>query len=301
LTRVIDPEASGTLFNIQRFSVHDGPGVRCVVFLKGCNLRCAWCHNPESISPRPEILFYQERCIGCGKCTDICPRGAHIMDGGRHVFLHELCDGCLACAPTCYAEALAVSGVRMTEGALMTQLLDESPYFGEQGGVTFSGGESMLQIDFLERMLAACDRAGIHCAIDTAGNVPWSFFERTLRYKPMFLYDVKAADPEVHRRLTGVDNTRILENLRRLSGVGARLWIRVPFIPGYNDGEMRAIAVVCSQMNAERVEIMGYHRLGESKYAALGRDDAIAPQTPSRSTLEDIRAVFQEHNVNAII
>ncbi|GHU65619.1 pyruvate formate lyase-activating protein [Clostridia bacterium] len=292
---------SGMLFNIQHFSVHDGPGVRSVVFFKGCNLRCAWCHNPESISAKPELLFYPERCIGCGKCIDICPHSAHAVQAGQHIFRRELCVGCMVCADYCYAEALAVSGISVSQDKLMKQLLDEKPYYGEQGGVTFSGGDAMLQIDFLECMLAACTREGIHCAIDTAGNVPWEWFERVLAYKPMFLYDVKAANPEVHRRLTGVDNVRILENLRRLSGTGARLWIRVPLIPGYNSGEMNAIAAIVSQLNADRVEIMGYHRLGETKYAALGRTDMINPETPSRSMLEDARAIFQEYNVDAII
>ncbi|HML46714.1 MAG TPA: glycyl-radical enzyme activating protein, partial [Clostridia bacterium] len=248
----------GLLFNVQHFSIHDGPGVRSVVFCKGCNLRCRWCHNPESIAPYPEVLYYPDRCIGCGQCFAACPSGAHRMEGGAHILDRAICRRSLRCADACYAEALVVSGQYMDAETLVQRLLEERPYFGDKGGVTFSGGESMLQIDFLEDMLVRLTREGVRCAVDTAGNVPWTYFERILPYEPMFLYDVKAADPAVHRRLTGVDNARILENLRKLSEVGARLWVRVPVIPGANVDEMPAIAELLRDIRAERVELMGY-------------------------------------------
>ncbi|MDR0397449.1 MAG: glycyl-radical enzyme activating protein [Oscillospiraceae bacterium] len=296
-----DDTRSALLCNIQRFSVHDGPGARSVVFMKGCNLRCAWCHNPESINPNPELLFYAERCIGCGKCFAVCPSGAHVTREGRHIVDRERCVNCLRCADTCYAQALAVSGERVTVDELARQIVEEKPYYGSEGGVTFSGGESMLRIDFLEQILARCAKERVHCAIDTAGNVPWRSFERALAFSPMFLYDIKAADPQTHRRLTGADNARILENLARLSESGARIWIRAPYIPGFNHGEARAIADICSRVNAERVEIVGYHRLGESKYAALGRSGGIDPEPPSRAELEAVRDAFAERGVDAFI
>lgn len=296
--------ASATLFNIQRFSIHDGPGVRTVVFFKGCSLCCVWCHNPESISPKPELLYYPERCICCGKCARECPSGAHVMADGLHIFHRELCESRLACASSCYAEALAVSGQRVGIGELLSQILDEKPYYAERGGVTFSGGESMLQIDFLEGIIAACAREGVHCAVDTAGHVPWASFERLLPYEPMFLYDIKAADPDVHKSLTGADNRLILANLRRLGESGARLWIRIPYVPGYNDDEMEGIAGILADIGAarfERVDVMGYHRLGEGKYAALGRADMISPDTPSRDTMESVRLTFALRGIVAVI
>jgi pyruvate formate lyase activating enzyme len=159
----------------------------------------------------------------------------------------------------------------------------------------------MLQIDFLERTVAWCKQEGIHCAVDTAGNLPWAYFRRLLAFAPMFLYDVKAADPQVHKRLTGVDNGRIVDNLRRLSQAGARLWIRVPFVPGLNDMEMEGIAALCAEIRAERCEVMGYHRLGESKYTALGLTNEKRVTPPDSAALEAVRGTFLRHGIHAHI
>lgn len=290
----------GLLFNVQHFSIHDGPGVRSVVFCKGCNLRCRWCHNPESIAPYPEVLYYADRCIGCGNCFSACPTGAHRTENGAHILDRTVCRRSLRCADVCYAEALVVSGQYMGVETLVQGLLEQRPYFGDQGGVTFSGGEPMLQIDFLEEMLSRLAREGVHCAVDTAGNVPWPYFERLLPHKPMFLVDVKAADAKAHRRLTGVDNARILENVRLLSKSGVRLWVRVPVIPGANIAEMPAIADLLRGIRAERVELMGYHRLGESKYKAMGRPDSSDFRPPSRTELAEAAAAFERRGIRAV-
>lgn len=293
----------GTIYNIQRFSVHDGPGIRTTVFFKGCPLHCVWCHNPESISPKPQLEFYPERCIGCGRCFDACPNHAHSVDGaGVHRIDRALCDGCLKCVDVCYAEALVGVGRRLTVEQLVESISTDIPYYqSSDGGVTFSGGESMAQIGFLQQALVACKGRGIHTAVDTAGEVPWSSFERVLEHTDLFLYDLKAADDAVHRRLTGAGNARILENLRKLCQAGRRIFVRIPYIPGCNDGEIPAMADILRGLPVERVEVLGYHRLGEGKYAALGLPVGEHYAIPTAQTLEAAAATLRSAGVNALV
>ena len=292
---------TGTIYNIQRFSIHDGPGIRTTVFFKGCNLRCLWCHNPESISRRPEVEFYPERCIGCGRCFDACPTHAHILDEtGAHRIDRSLCEGCLACAGVCYAEALVGVGRQVSAEELLVSILTDRPYYEQSGGgVTFSGGECMTQADFLSEILAACRREGIHTAVDTAGNVPWESFEKVLDHTDLFLYDLKAADSETHRKLTGAGNERILSNLKNLSAAGKRIIVRIPYIPGCNDGEIEAMADILKALAVERVEVMPYHRLGEGKYAALGIEDKTAIAIPAPQETQAAVELLRSHGINA--
>ncbi|MBQ7455339.1 MAG: glycyl-radical enzyme activating protein [Clostridia bacterium] len=241
---------TGTIFQIQRFCTHDGPGIRTTVFLKGCSLRCAWCHNPEGVSPEPSVMFDRRRCIGCGAC------------------------GAERDAAKCPTGALRSVGEAIGAEELFRRIRRDKPFFGAEGGVTFSGGEALLQSDFLREVMALCAKDGIRCAIDTAGNVDWEAFEKVLPLCGLFLYDVKAATDALHRRWTGSGNARILENLRRLSDAGARIWARVPVIGGVNDteAEMRAIGAVLAALPCppERVELLPYHDLGRAKCAQLG-------------------------------
>lgn len=265
----------GILFDIQRFSVHDGPGIRTTVFFKGCNLRCFWCHNPESVSSQREIQFLEPKCIGCGKCAAVCPKGCHAMAEGGRVYSRDLCLLCGKCAEACPSEALTVAGRRYTSEEVLDIVVRDAPFYRNSGGgMTCSGGEPMLQIHFLEELLRGAKAAGLHTAVDTAGNVPFAHFERILPYTDLFLYDVKCAGEAEHVRATGVGNTLILENLGKLSRAGAEIWVRIPVIPGVNDTleNMRSTADLLSGLpGVKLVELLTFHRLGGGKYESLGR------------------------------
>lgn len=293
--------STGMIFNIQRFSIYDGPGARTTVFFKGCNLRCKWCHNPESIPAQRQLEFYPDKCIGCGLCFAACSQGAHILTDGVHRLERDKCIACMQCVDTCFAEALVAVGQRVDAGYVVKSVLSDLPYYERSGGgVTFSGGECMQQIDFLAEIMEALHDKGVHQAVDTAGNQPWEKFEKILPFADLFLYDVKAADGEVHRKLTGVSNDRILQNLRRLAAIGKRIWIRVPYIPGCNDREMPAIAALLKEIPVEKIEIMPFHRLGEGKYRALGIEDAgpIAA-IPKDDEIDAVVKIFSDAGLNA--
>lgn len=265
----------GLLFDIQRASTADGPGFRTTVFFKGCNLRCAWCHNPESQSFQPQLLFYQDRCTHCGACRHVCP---HAL---------EKCTLCGQCALVCPQEARKLCGASYTVDQVMKSILpDRLFYQTSSGGATFSGGECLLQPDFLKALLSACRAEGIHTAVDTAGAVPFEVFEEILPLTDMFLYDVKCMDPLRHRQYTGQGNELILENLSRLLRMGQRVWVRVPIVPGVNDtlDEMRALrAFLLTNGYPEKVELLPYHSMGEAKTRALGREAHLfTPPSPDQ-------------------
>lgn len=271
------------IFDIIRNSFVDGPGIRTTVFFKGCNLRCAWCHNPESQSAQKQMMVYSSKCIGCGKCKAVCPHSL------------EQCDFCGKCALFCPADARKICGEERSAEELMAELLkDQAFYENSGGGVTFSGGECMLQIELLEELLRQCKQKGIHTAVDTAGHVPFAYFERILPYTDLFLYDVKAMDPQTHQKYVGVDNALILENLAKLLKGGANLWVRVPIIPSVNDtpAEMAGLKAFFQANGApQKIELLPYHAMGEHKYRALGQ----APQPfqpPSAEQLEQLKKLL---------
>lgn len=273
----------GIIFDMQRNSYVDGPGTRTTVFFKGCNLRCAWCHNPESWSKEKQLLFYKEKCTHCGACREVCTQ----KEGE--------CTLCGSCAAVCPTGAKQLCAEEITAAELLKKISrDQRFYDASGGGVTFSGGECMLQIEFLERILMLCKQAGIHTAVDTAGNVAWESFERILPYTDLFLYDIKAMDPTVHKRCTGADNTRILENLSRLLDRGAAVWIRIPVIPGVNDSpeEMEKIkAFLRPHPKPEKVELLPYHPMGEHKYAALGKSPQVF-EVPSSEAISRLKTIL---------
>lgn len=265
----------GVVFDIQRFSISDGPGIRTTVFLKGCNLKCLWCHNPESQHLDQEIQFFANRCIGCGKCIEVCPYGAHEVRNGERIFRRGLCRKCGRCVESCYAGALVMAGRQMTVEEVLNEVMkDRDLYRISNGGVTFSGGEPLLQTEFLKALLIECKNQGLHTAVDTAGHVAWKEFEAVMPYVDLFLFDIKVVDEQTHIKATGVGNHRILENLRKLAW-SSEIWIRVPIVPGINDSEkeMEDIALILNRLEGVKlIELLPYHRLGENKYASLGRE-----------------------------
>ncbi|MFN3683772.1 MAG: glycyl-radical enzyme activating protein [Fimbriimonadaceae bacterium] len=287
--------AIGTIFNIQRFSVADGPGIRTTVFLKGCNLRCSWCHNPESWDPGRSIEVFPERCIGCGECVDACKNGARFFEGGSLRFDRALCHRCGACAEACVADAIRSIGEERSAQDVLREVERDAPFFVESGGgVTISGGEPLLQPEFVLELLRCCADRGLSSAVDTAGNVAWPTLSEAARATDLLLFDVKALDSELHRRGTGVSNSLILANLERLGHGATPIWVRVPLVPGFNDSEseLSAIAAFCSRLPAvERIEILGYHRLGEGKRSRLGLDRGLDAEPPSEQALARLAGV----------
>jgi pyruvate formate lyase activating enzyme len=274
---------TGCVFNIQRYSLHDGPGIRTTVFLKGCPLRCLWCCNPESQSLEPQILFADERCIRCGACIEACLEGAIVVgaDGTRRVEA-EKCTLCGACIEGCYAGALEQVGRLMTVREVMAEVEADIPFYDQSGGgVTLSGGEPTTQGDFGLRLLQGCKALAIHTAIESCGHVAWSTWEAMLPHLDLILYDLKETDPERHRRWTGASNELVLENLRRLATSGKEVIVRRPVIPGYNDGvEMiHDLGRFARELGTvEEIDLLPYHRLGQGKYERLGQAHALGDQ-----------------------
>ncbi|MEM2111061.1 MAG: glycyl-radical enzyme activating protein, partial [Candidatus Bathyarchaeia archaeon] len=208
----------GCVFDIQRFSVHDGPGIRTVVFLKGCSLHCFWCQNPEGIHLKPEIMFFPERCIACGKCVAICPEKSHVIKDGIHYFLREKCTSCGKCVEVCYAGALQLTGKEMTVDEVLDEVLKDRKFYEiSGGGVTLSGGDVVVQHEFAYAILERCKTEGLHTAIETAANCEWKVLENLLPVTDLIMMDIKLLDPKKHKEVTGVSNERILENAQKLS------------------------------------------------------------------------------------
>lgn len=291
------------LFEIQHFSLHDGPGVRTTCFLKGCPLRCRWCHNPESLEEKPALLYWAELCIGCGRCLEVCPVGAHRLVDGAHTIDRALCARCGACAAACPAMALELKGRRTGDEELLRALTrDKALYAFSGGGVTFSGGEPMLQHRALRRVALQLRRESVHVAVDSSAQAPREAFEQVLDAVDLFLFDVKLADPDRHRLFTGMGNAQILDNIR-FASKSLPVVIRVPVVAGVNDDdrEMDDIArFVAALDNVQMVELNAYHDLGLRKYRALDlpveRFDA-----PGDARMRELQALFETRGIPAKI
>ncbi len=292
---------SGTVTDIQHFSVHDGPGIRTTVFVKGCNLRCFWCHNPETQASGLELQYYPDRCIACGKCVEVCPESAHSMVDGLHAFDRSRCTACGACTDVCYSRALVMAGAERTAAEVVEIVLrDRAFYDTSGGGLTISGGEPLLQPAFTRAVLAGCRAEGIHTAVETAANVPWNRIQEILPVTDLVMMDIKSMDSDVHRRATGVPNARILENAQRLAEYGVPLIVRTPVVPGVNDDEasIRAIAEFASGLSSlVRYELLRFHAMAGSKYAALDlpfhAGDITPPTDEQMERLADIATEFE--------
>lgn len=294
-----DPE--GIVFDIQRFSLHDGPGIRTIVFLKGCPLHCLWCSNPESQKFSQEIMFNAQKCIDCGTCIDVCPRDAVSENNQTYRIQTELCDLCGRCCEECPTQALKWSGRRFSVSAVLAEIeKDRAFYESSGGGVTASGGEPLRQPVFLKELLAACRSRGIHTAVETCGFVKWSCFQDILDVTDLFLYDLKHLDPTAHEKMTGCDNRLILENIEKLSRTGANIIVRMPMIPGLNDSEknINATAKFMTTLGIHEIHLLPYHNYGESKYTMLGKDYSLKRMDAATDQdLEMSKRLFEAHGL----
>ncbi len=288
--------ATGIVFDIKKFSVHDGPGIRTTVFLKGCGLHCLWCHNPESQHPEPELLLRPDLCIGCGACVVECPQGAIYRDDKRYVTDREKCTRCGTCLSACYADARELVGKKMTVDEVMAEIMSDIVFYDQSsGGVTFSGGEPLLQGEFLAALLKACKEQNIHMAVDTCGHAPVDAFNCIRDYVDLFLYDLKVMDDVRHREVTGASNALILSNLRLLSENGHKIILRVPLIPSINDDEdnLRQIAQLAQSLpSVERIDILTYHKIGRDKYERIGKINPMPETEPPEE--EQVNAIAKQ-------
>jgi len=286
---------TGIVFDIKKFSIHDGPGIRTTVFFKGCPLHCVWCHNPESQALQPEIMFLKERCLYCGACQEVCASGAIAWCGDLQFIQQEKCTLCGACVEACYAEARQMVGREMTAAQMMAEIERDIAFYDESGGgVTFSGGEPLAQPDFLLVLLQSCREKEIHTALDTCGFASWERLNSIREYVDLFLYDLKLMDDARHKKLTGVSNKVILQNLQALSQRGHNIVLRVPVIPGVNDDadNIRQIGeFVAALPHRHRVDILPYHHTAADKYERLHKNYKLGEVRPPSS--ERMRKIAQ--------
>lgn len=297
---------AGIVLDIQRYSIHDGPGIRTVAFLKGCPLRCDWCSNPESQISNPEILVNCDACIKCKKCEHICPKRCIDITPQGPVLERANCDGCMQCADHCPGGALMVSGKTMTVNELARQLRKDEAFFRESGGgVTLSGGEAMLQASFCEAVMAEMKNDGISVVIETCGICRWEDLKSVAGQCEMILYDIKEMNPEKHKLFTGADNKVVLENARNLIREDFPVIFRIPLIPGRTatTKNMEAIALFLSQNGYNRaVYLLPYHNYGEHKYAYLGRSYPLSgADMLTAEQLDELAACFQPYAIPVIV
>jgi pyruvate formate lyase activating enzyme len=273
--------ATGLIFWIERFAVHDGPGIRVAVFLKGCPLRCLWCHSPESQSPDPELLLKTDRCIVCGTCVPACTNEAITHAGDGYETRRDLCEACGDCADVCPGNARTIAGRTLTVPDLLDEIEKDRIFFDGTGGVTFSGGEPLMQAAFLGEAIAACQAAGIHTAVETSGFGPWAAMDIASR-ADLILFDLKLFDDARHRLATGVSNRIILDNFVRLAARHPAIRVRIPVIPGVNDDmkNLEALGRVVAGAGVTSLDLLPYHTAGIAKYARLGRP-YLLPDVPS--------------------
>ena len=282
--------------DIQRYSIHDGDGIRTTVFFKGCPLRCAWCHNPETQRFDPEILYNKEKCTGCMRCVSACPEGGFDLLSGQ--FVSARCTACGKCAEACLTGARELSGKVIPPQELVKTLLRDRPFYEQSGGgVTLSGGEVLAQDPaYLLEIVRSLHEQGIRVNIDTCGQVSFDAFQNVLTFTDTFLYDLKLADADAHKKYTGAGNERILENLRKLGEAGARIRIRIPLVDPVNTKEEETEAMIRALQGVQgilSVDLLKYHDTGSSKYARLGRGYTDGMETPGEETLQRIARQFE--------
>lgn len=282
------------IFAIKPFEIHDGDGIRTTLFFKGCPLRCKWCHNPESFESKKQMLYNADRCIGCMKCTEICK--ANVTKDNKHIFNRSDCTLCGECEKVCDAKAFEISGMDISAETLAKQLLKDELFMkGSGGGVTFSGGEPLLQAEFCVEVAKILKQHDINIAIDTCGYVNRSEIEKIMPYADTFLFDIKAIDSDVHKRCTGKDNKIILENLLYIDGCGKNIQIRYPYVPDFNDGEAEKISEFVKKLkNVTKVEVLPYHNYAKSKYTSLGMENTLPEKLSDKSEIQKVQSLFEK-------
>ena len=297
----------GMIFDVRRFSVNDGPGIRTTVFFKGCPLKCVWCHNPEGLDAVPEIFWDERRCLtGTHRCTVVCPKNALTGSSGKWKFDGKQCDSCGECARRCPTGAFQIIGSRMTLDELMVLILKDRVFYeNSEGGVTFSGGEPFVQPEFLAEILSLCKRESVRTAVDTSGYASWDVIEPLCKDIDLFLYDLKLMDDAEHRKFTGVSNKVVLENLAKIVKTGKAVQIRIPLIPGITDTDANifSIAEFCAAMPALRqVSLLNFHKGGEQKYRRKWLTYAMIGTAPlDDERIGRIREVFEKRGFNVSV
>ena len=289
----INESLKGVVFNIQRYSIHDGPGIRTTVFLKGCPLQCFWCQNPESQNSEPEILIYKDRCTRCGQCVAVCPTGASGLLDENSIIHRSKCSGCGKCVEACPNEARSLVGKYMSVDEVMREVIkDKKFYENSGGGITLSGGEPTAQPEFALALLKACKEVGLHTGLDTCGYASWSTMKKLLKYIDLVLYDIKCMEERSHYEATGKSNDIILENAKRISNYKP-IRVRVPMIPGFNDSReevMKIVEFVKDNLGPVEIDLLPYNKWGESKYEALSRR-RVSLEEQSEAHIEDLKAI----------
>lgn len=296
-------DISGLVFDVDSFAVHDGPGVRMSVYLKGCPLACKWCHSPESQSAAPELAYAQDRCVSCRTCVERCLEGVHRFDpAGRHTIKREVCVACGRCADTCLSGALSIKGYRVTAGEIADKAERLKPFFSSSGGgITLTGGEITMQARFAAAILMLCRARGIHTAIETSGACSWERLERVAEHADLILFDLKLVDDDLHRRYVGISNQRVLENLSRLAE--HEIQIRVPLIPGITDTQENLIQVfgVMRGMGLSSLALLPYNAAAGAKYEWLDREYAFDCASQNEEELAAALAMARAAGLDAVI
>lgn len=295
----------GIIFDIQRFSVHDGPGIRTIVFMNGCPLKCLWCHNPESQKMQPQILFEKDLCTLCGECVKICPHGVHAIIDDTRIIQRELCGGCGKCTDNCLTGALGLKGKLVTVDDVISEVLKDRVYYVKSGGgITLSGGEPLTQPVFAKALLIRSKEHGINTAIETSGYARWNTFEEILDLVDFTMYDIKLVDSGLHKRYCGAGNSLIIKNLKRIIEKGKTIHVRVPLIPAINDTDenLKQTAELLTGLGMKYVELIPYHAFAKEKCRALGIDYPLShSKTQTRKGLKRMMRLMSSLGIEAKI